>query len=65
MQLQHACDKLEDESKIAILKKYNYTAKCYTIALASKILLNIYIYIYIYIYLIATLLLYTIYLLYY
>jgi len=47
MQLQHACDELEDESEIAILKKYNYTAKCYTIALASKIFLNIYIYLYI------------------
>ncbi|KAH0946882.1 hypothetical protein HN011_000962 [Eciton burchellii] len=33
-QLQHACDELEDENEIAILKKYNYTAKYYTITLA-------------------------------
>jgi len=43
-QLQHACDELEDENEIAILKKYNYTAKYYTITLACKIFSELYIF---------------------
>ncbi|XP_011863551.1 PREDICTED: uncharacterized protein LOC105559674 [Vollenhovia emeryi] len=33
IQLQHVCDELTDKNEIAIVEKYGYTAKCYTIAL--------------------------------
>lgn len=31
-------NKLQDEYENAILKKYGYTGKCYTVALISKII---------------------------
>jgi len=37
MKLQYICNELKDENEIAIIKKYGYTAKRYTITLTSKI----------------------------
>ncbi|XP_011863554.1 PREDICTED: uncharacterized protein LOC105559676 isoform X2 [Vollenhovia emeryi] len=35
IQLQHICNELKDKNEIAIIEKYGYTAKCYTIALIA------------------------------
>ncbi|KAL0109501.1 hypothetical protein PUN28_014517 [Cardiocondyla obscurior] len=32
LDLQHMCDELRDKNEIAIIEKYGYTAKCYTVA---------------------------------
>jgi hypothetical protein len=36
MDLQHAFNKLKDENEIAIVEKYSFIAKRYTIALTGK-----------------------------
>jgi len=36
LQIQKICDALKDENEIAIIEKYNYNAKRYTILFTSK-----------------------------
>lgn len=36
MQLQHTCDQLKDEHEIAILERYNYIGRWYSVAIMSK-----------------------------
>lgn len=41
-QLLHTCNKLKDANEIAIIDEYRYNAKCYTVALTSKIFFFMY-----------------------
>jgi len=36
IQLQYICNELKDENEIAIIRRYGYNAKYYTIALTGK-----------------------------
>jgi len=40
MKLQYICNELKDENEIAIIEKYGYIAKRYTIALTGKIIFS-------------------------
>jgi len=40
MKLQYICNELKDENEIAIIEKYGYIAKRYTIALMGKIIFS-------------------------
>jgi len=43
-QLQHVCDRLRNANEIAIIERYGYSAKCYTITLLTGKLIFFYLY---------------------